>query len=110
MKKRKICIITGTRAEYGLLHWLMNDIKKDPSLELQIIATGMHCSTEFGLTHSEIENDGFNINKKIEMIVSADTPQSIVPFLTASKISNAGKISPAPKCSIKSLPLEAISM
>jgi len=77
MKKRKICVVTGTRAEYGLLYWLMKDIKKDPTLELQIIATGMHCSPEFGLTYSNIEEDGFNINKKIEMIVSADTPQSI---------------------------------
>ena len=77
MEKRKICVVTGTRAEYGLLYWLMKDIKKDPTLELQIIATGMHCSPEFGLTYSNIEEDGFRINKKIEMIVSADTPQSI---------------------------------
>jgi len=77
MEKRKICVVTGTRAEYGLLYWLMKDIKKDPTLELQIIATGMHCSPEFGLTYSNIEEDGFSINKKIEMIVSADTPQSI---------------------------------
>ncbi len=77
MKKRKICIITGTRAEYGLLYWLMKSIQKDPLLELQIIATGMHCSTEFGLTYSEIEKDGFKINKKIEMLLSSDTPQSI---------------------------------
>ena len=77
MEKRKICVVTGTRAEYGLLYWLMKDIKKDPTLELQIIATGMHCSPEFGLTYYIIEKDGFRINKKIEMIVSADTPQSI---------------------------------
>ena len=77
MKKRKICVVTGTRAEYGLLYWLMKDIQKDPLLELQIIATGMHCSPEFGLSYSEIEKDGFCVNKKIEMIVSADTPQSI---------------------------------
>ena len=56
---------------------LYKDIKKDPTLELQIIATGMHCSPEFGLTYYIIEKDGFRINKKIEMIVSADTPQSI---------------------------------
>ena len=77
MKIRKICVVTGTRAEYGLLHWLMEGIQKDPTLELQIIATGMHCSPEFGLSYSEIEKDGFCVNKKIEMIVSADTPQSI---------------------------------
>ena len=64
-KKRKICIVTGTRAEYGLLYWLMREIKKDQKLELQIIVTGMHLSHEFGLTYKEIEKDGFKINKKI---------------------------------------------
>ena len=77
MKKRKICIITGTRAEYGLLYWLMKGIKDDPDLELQIVATGMHLSPEFGLTYQEIEKDGFLINKKVEMLLSADTPSAI---------------------------------
>ncbi len=62
MKKRNICVVTGTRAEYGLLYWLIKSIKDDPKLELQIIATGMHLSHEFGLTYKEIENDGFHIN------------------------------------------------
>jgi UDP-N-acetylglucosamine 2-epimerase len=48
---RKVCVITGTRAEYGLLYWLMKEIQADTSLELQIIATGMHLSPEFGLTY-----------------------------------------------------------
>ena len=60
--KRKICIITGTRAEYGLLRWLMQGIKDDPQLSLQIIATGMHLSSTFGQTYKEIEADGFHIN------------------------------------------------
>ena len=77
MKKRKICVVTGTRAEYGLLRWLMDGINKSKKLELQIIATGMHLSPEFGLTYQEIENDGFKIDKKIEMLLSADTPSSI---------------------------------
>ena len=77
MKKRKICVVTGTRAEYGLLYWLIKSIKDDPKLELQIIATGMHLSHEFGLTYKEIENDGFHINCKIEMLLSADTPSAI---------------------------------
>ena len=77
MKKRNICVVTGTRAEYGLLYWLIKSIKDDPKLELQIIATGMHLSHEFGLTYKEIENDGFHINCKIEMLVSADTPSAI---------------------------------
>ena len=77
MKKRKICIVTGTRAEYGLLRWLMDGINKSMKLDLKIVVTGMHLSPEFGLTYQEIENDGFEIDKKIEMLLSADTPSSI---------------------------------
>ena len=77
MKKRKICVVTGTRAEYGLLYWLMKTIEEDPKLELQIIATGMHLSPEFGLTYKEIEKDGFIIKRKIEILLSADTPSAI---------------------------------
>jgi GDP/UDP-N,N'-diacetylbacillosamine 2-epimerase (hydrolysing) len=78
MKKRKICIVTGTRAEYGLLRWLMNGINKSTKLELQIIVTGMHLSPEFGLTYQEIENDGFKIDRKVEMLVSSDSSNGIV--------------------------------
>ena len=74
---RKICIITGSRAEYGLLRWVMQGIKDDPDLALQIIATGMHLSPEFGLTYQEIEQDGFRINRKVEMLTSSDTPVGI---------------------------------
>lgn len=70
---RKICIITGTRAEYGLLRWVMQDVKDDPGLKLQIIATGMHLSPEFGLTYRAIERDGFLIDRKVEMLMSSDT-------------------------------------
>lgn len=76
-KLRRVCIVTGTRAEYGLLYWLMKGIQNDPDLELQIIATGAHLSPEFGLTYQQIEQDGFTINKKIEMVLSADTPSAI---------------------------------
>ena len=74
---KKICVVTGTRAEYGLLYWLMKNIQEAPELELQIIATGMHLSPEFGLTYQEIERDGFHIDKKIEMLLSADTQSAI---------------------------------
>ena len=74
---RKICVITGTRAEYGLLRWVMQGIKDDPELTLQVIATGMHLSPEFGLTYREIENDGFQIDRKVEMLTSSDTPVGI---------------------------------
>jgi len=74
---RKICVITGTRAEYGLMRWVMQGIKDDPELTLQVIATGMHLSPEFGLTYREIEKDGFKIDRKIEMLTSSDTPVGI---------------------------------
>jgi GDP/UDP-N,N'-diacetylbacillosamine 2-epimerase (hydrolysing) len=70
---RKICVITGTRAEYGLLRWVMEGIRETPGLELQIIATGMHLSPEFGLTYREIEHDGFPIDRKVEMLLSSDS-------------------------------------
>ena len=77
MIKRKVCVVTGTRAEYGLLHWLMKEIKDDPVLKLQTIVTGMHLSPEFGLTYKQIEKDGFHIDRKVEMLLSADTPNAI---------------------------------
>lgn len=74
---RKVCVITGTRAEYGLLRWVMQGIKEDPELTLQVVATGMHLSPEFGLTFREIEKDGFQIDRKVEMLTSSDTPVGI---------------------------------
>ena len=74
---RKICVITGTRAEYGLLRWVMQGIKDASELKLQIIATGMHLSPEFGLTYQEIEQDGFEIDRKVEMLTSSDTAVGI---------------------------------
>ena len=74
---RKICVITGTRAEYGLLRLVMQGIKDDPALTLQVIATGMHLSPEFGLTYQDIEYDGFVIDRKVEMLTSSDTPVGI---------------------------------
>ena len=75
--KRKICVITGTRAEYGLLYWLMKEIELKEALELQIIVTGMHLSPEFGLTYQQIEHDGFTIDKKVEMLLSSDSEVGI---------------------------------
>lgn len=73
---RKICVITGSRAEYGLLSGLMRAIREDDDLQLQVIATNMHLSPEFGLTYREIEKDGFTIDKKVEMLLSSDTPNA----------------------------------
>lgn len=75
---RKICVITGSRAEYGLLRWVMQGIKDDPELTLQVVVTGMHLSPEYGYTHREIEKDGFHIDRRVEMLTSSDTPVGIV--------------------------------
>lgn len=75
--KRKICVITGSRAEYGLLKPLLEEINTDSSLELQLIVTGMHLSKGFGLTYRQIEQDGFCINEKIDISLSSDTPVGI---------------------------------
>ena len=77
MLARKICVVTSTRADYGLLRWVMQGIKDDVELNLQIIATGMHLSPEFGLTYKAIEADGFEIDRKIEMLTSSDTSVGI---------------------------------
>ena len=88
MNKRKVCVVTGTRAEYGLLYWLMKEIEADNDLELQVIATGMHLSPEFGLTYKEIEKD-FKIDKKIEMLLSSDTSIGISKSMGLAQISFA---------------------
>lgn len=77
MKTKKICVITGTRAEYGLLRPLLTKINNDNSMELQLVVTGMHLSPEFGLTYQEIEQDGFEITERNEMLLSSDTPNGI---------------------------------
>lgn len=74
---RKICVVTGTRAEFGLLRWFMQEVRETTGLELQLLATGMHLSPEFGLTYREIEQAGFAIDYKVEMLLGADTSTAI---------------------------------
>jgi UDP-N-acetylglucosamine 2-epimerase (non-hydrolysing)/GDP/UDP-N,N'-diacetylbacillosamine 2-epimerase (hydrolysing) len=75
--KRKICVVTGTRAEYGLLYGLIREIHEDPDLQLQLVVTGTHLSPEFGYTVNEILADGFPITEKVEMLLSSDSPVGI---------------------------------
>lgn len=84
---KKIGVITGTRAEYGLLKPLMERIRLDEKLELCIIATGMHLSPEFGLTYREIEEDGFEIDERVEMLLSSDSPVGICKSIGLGVIS-----------------------
>ena len=76
MTKKKICIVTGSRAEYGLLYWLIKEVEANKDLKLQLIVTGMHLSLEFGLTLKEIEKN-FKIDKKIDMKLSSDSSLDI---------------------------------
>ena len=73
MSTRTICVVTGTRADYGLLYWLLRDIQEESTLILQLLATGMHLAPEFGETYRTIEEDGVSIDAKVEMLLSSDT-------------------------------------
>ncbi|MBF8669050.1 UDP-N-acetylglucosamine 2-epimerase (hydrolyzing) [Pseudomonas putida] len=75
---RKVAVFTGTRAEYGLLYWLMKAIQDSTSLDLQVIVSGMHLSPEFGETWKEVVKDGFEIDAKVEILLSSDTPVGVV--------------------------------
>jgi UDP-hydrolysing UDP-N-acetyl-D-glucosamine 2-epimerase len=77
MIRRKICVVTGSRAEYGLLYWLLREITEDAALDLQLAVTGMHLSQEFGLTYRHIEGDGFAIDAKVDMQLSGDSAAAI---------------------------------
>ena len=79
--KPKICLVTGTRADYGLLRWVIEGIQQSHFLELQLVATGMHLSPEFGLTKKDIEMDGFHIDRCVEMLLSSDTSVGITKSL-----------------------------
>lgn len=70
---RRICVVTGSRAEYGLLYWVLHELREAPDVELQLVVTGMHLAHEFGHTVDEIERDGFAIARRVDMLVSSDT-------------------------------------
>ncbi len=84
--KKKICVVSGTRAEFGLLSRLLEGITQSESLELQLVVTGMHLSAEFGMTHHEIE-ERFKIHKKIEILLSSDTPVGLSKSVGLAQIS-----------------------
>lgn len=83
---RKICVVTGTRADYGLLRWVMDGINAAPDLELQLVATAMHLSPEFGMTVQEIESDGFQIDRRVEMLLSSDAAVAIAKSMGVGMI------------------------
>ncbi len=75
--RRRICVVTGSRADYGLLYWVLHDLRADDRIELQLIVTGMHLAPEFGLTVRQIENDGFEITRRVEMLLAGDTAAAV---------------------------------
>lgn len=83
----RICIVTATRAEYGLLRPVIKGMMNDPDFEVSLVVTGMHLSPEFGLTYREIENDGIPISKKIDILLSADSPSAISKSMGLALIS-----------------------
>lgn len=89
MNRRTICVVTGTRADYGLLQGLMKEIQADVDLQLQVIATGMHLSQQFGLTFRDIEQDGFVIDEKIEILLSSDSSMAVTKSVGLATISFA---------------------
>ena len=68
---RRICIVTGTRAEYGLLQWLMRDVRDHDELALQVVATGAHLEEEFGHTVDLIEADGIEVHERVPIELPA---------------------------------------
>lgn len=78
MKPRRVWVVTTSRADYGLLYWLMREINEDPDLELLTVVTGSHLCVEFGMTAKEIENDGFKVHRRIEIMLSSDSRAAMV--------------------------------
>jgi UDP-hydrolysing UDP-N-acetyl-D-glucosamine 2-epimerase len=69
----RICVVTGSRAEYGLLYWVLHDLRAESSVDVSLIVTGMHLAPQFGMTVREIEKDGFEITRRVDMLLSSDS-------------------------------------
>lgn len=87
INKKTICIVTGSRSEYGLLKPLIEKFYNDSNYELKIIVTGMHLCSEFGMTYKEIHKDGFSIDENVEMLLCSDTPIGISKSMGLGMIS-----------------------
>lgn len=86
---KKILVVTGTRAEYGLLYWTMKGIQKDNELELQLVVTGNHLVKDYGYTIDQIIKDGFKIDEEIDMIINSEKKSSIVKSMGIEMIQMA---------------------
>jgi UDP-hydrolysing UDP-N-acetyl-D-glucosamine 2-epimerase len=83
---KKVAVVTGSRAEYGLLYWIIHELREAPDFDLQLLVTGMHLSPEFGLTVSEIERDEFVISQRVECLLSSDSPGGIAKSIAIGLI------------------------
>ena len=86
-------MVTGSRADYGLLRWVMEGIQASSELELQLVVTGMHLASEFGNTWREIEADGFSIDRKIDTLLSSDSPAGVTKSMGLGLIAFADALS-----------------
>lgn len=86
---RKIAVFTGTRAEYGLLYWIIKALQESSSVELQLLVGGMHLSPEFGSTINQIKDDGFKITEKMEFLLSSDTEVGVTKSMGLALLSAA---------------------
>lgn len=77
MSSARICVVTGSRAEYGLLYWLLRELEEDPGFDLRLVVTGMHLSPEFGSSISQIKKDGFTVEAVVESLLSSDSSTGI---------------------------------
>ena len=89
---RKMAVFTGTRAEYGLLYWLMKAISNDNDRVLQLIVSGAHLSPLHGETWREIEADGFSIDASVEMLLSSDSPMGVIKSMGLALIGLADSL------------------
>ena len=78
MRRLKVCVVSAARSEYGLLRWVMKEIADSRDMALQLIVTGAHLSSEYGLTWKEIEADGFAIDARVDMGLASDDAVSLV--------------------------------
>lgn len=86
MSRRKICVVTATRAEYGLLYWLLKTLQADTTIELQLVVTGAHLCASFGMTVRNIEADGFTIADRVSMLLQDDTPRGVTKSMGLATI------------------------
>jgi UDP-hydrolysing UDP-N-acetyl-D-glucosamine 2-epimerase len=77
MSRRKICVVTGSRADYGLLYWVMREIAGHPALALQVAVTGMHLSARHGETWRSVEQDGFRIDARVEVLSDDESAEGM---------------------------------